>query len=200
LADDIYEHILYDDFQFSTPAQIDPEIGASTLTVNGVSKAYAMTGWRIGYAAGPEKLIKSMAVIQSQSTSCPSSVSQAAATEALNGPQGFLNDRCDSFRKRRDLVVAGLNATEDIVCPKPEGAFYVFASCEGLINKKTPTGEQIFTDSDFCKYLLEHAGVALVPGSVFGLSPYFRISYAASEDVLLESIRRISDFMQRLQD
>ena len=191
MVDDMYEHIIYDDFRFITPTAIAPELKSRTLTINGVSKAYAMTGWRIGYGGGPAALIKAMAVIQSQSTSCPSSVSQAAAVEALNGPQDFLKTRQESFKARRDLLVSGLNAIAGIECRTPEGAFYTFASCAGLIGKTTPTGKRIATDADFTDYLLETAHVAVVPGSAFGLSPYFRISYATSEAELIEALQRI---------
>lgn len=193
LADDIYEHIVYNDFRFVTPAQLVPRLRDRILTVNGVSKAYAMTGWRIGYGAGPRPLIKAMAVIQSQSTSNPSSVSQAAAIEALTGPQDFLTERRESFRARRDLVVERLNGIEGIECRVPEGAFYTFSSCAGLIGKVTRTGQTLTSDSDLCKYLLEHARVAVVPGSAFGLSPFFRISYATSRQELEEATRRIAE-------
>lgn len=192
LVDDMYEHIVYDGFRFVTPAALEPRLKARTLTVNGVSKAYAMTGWRIGYAGGSRDLIKAMAVVQSQSTSCPSSISQAASVEALSGPQSFLKERTESFRHRRDLVVAGLNAIDGLDCRVPEGAFYTFAGCAGVLRKTTPGGVRIETDSDFCDYLLDHAHVAVVPGSAFGLSPYFRISYATSESELKEALQRIS--------
>ncbi|MBB4104215.1 pyridoxal phosphate-dependent aminotransferase [Allorhizobium borbori] len=192
MVDDMYEHILYDGLEFVTPAQLEPRLKDRTLTMNGVSKAYAMTGWRIGYAGGPKALIKAMAVVQGQATSCPSSVGQAAAVEALNGPQDIVLERCKSFEKRRDLVVEGLNAIPGIVCPKPEGAFYTFASCAGLIGKKTPDGKVIETDRDFASYLLESVHVALVPGAAFGLSPYFRISYATSEAELKEALARMA--------
>lgn len=192
LADEIYEKIVYDGFEFVTPAQVEPRLKDRCLTMNGVSKAYAMTGWRIGYGAGPKALIAAMAVIQSQSTSCPSSVSQAAAVEALNGPQDILTDRCDSFRQRRDLVVDGLNAIEGITCIRPKGAFYAFAGCEGVLGKRTPDGIILETDTDYCNYLLDKAHVAIVPGAAFGLSPYFRISYATSESELREALSRIA--------
>ena len=192
LVDDMYEHIVYDGFRFVTPAAIEPRLKERTLTINGVSKAYAMTGWRIGYIGGPKAVIKAMAVIQSQATSCPSSVSQAASVEALNGPQGFLKERQESFRQRRDLVVAALNAIPGIDCRTPEGAFYTFAGCAGLIGKKTPSGKVIETDTDFTDYLLQEAHVAVVPGSAFGLSPFFRISYATSEAELKEALQRIA--------
>ncbi len=198
MVDDMYEHIVYDDFRFVTPVAIEPRLKERTLTVNGVSKAYAMTGWRIGYAGGPKPLIRAMAVIQSQATSCPCSVSQAASVEALNGPQDFLAERRESFRRRRDLVVSGLNAIDGIDCRTPEGAFYTFAGCEGLIGRTTPSGDRIETDADFTDYLLEEANVAVVPGSAFGLSPYFRISYATSEAELEEALRRIAEVCTRL--
>ena len=192
MADDMYEHILYDGLEFVTPAQVEPRLKPRTLTMNGVSKAYAMTGWRIGYAGGPKALIKAMAVVQGQATSCPSSVSQAAAVEALNGPQDIVRERCADFQKRRDIVVAGLNAIPGLVCPNPEGAFYTFASCAGVIGRTTPDGTVIASDRDFTSYLLESVRVAVVPGAAFGLSPYFRISYATSESELKEAIARIA--------
>lgn len=192
MVDDIYEHIVYDGFRFATPAAIEPALRNRTLTVNGVSKAYAMTGWRIGYGAGPRALIRAMAVVQSQSTSCPSSVSQAAAIEALCGPQDFLHTRCRSFQERRDLVVGALNRIDGITCRKPEGAFYTFASCAGVIGKATPSGQTLQSDTDFAEYLLRAAGVAVVPGSAFGLAPYFRISYATSAVELEDACRRIA--------
>jgi aspartate aminotransferase len=188
----MYEHILYDGLGFVTPAQVEPRLKPRTLTMNGVSKAYAMTGWRIGYAGGPKALIKAMAVVQGQATSCPSSVSQAAAVEALNGPQDIVRERCADFQKRRDIVVAGLNAIPGLVCPNPEGAFYTFASCAGVIGRTTPDGTVIASDRDFTSYLLESVHVAVVPGAAFGLSPYFRISYATSEAELKEAIARIA--------
>ncbi|SCB08377.1 pyridoxal phosphate-dependent aminotransferase [Rhizobium multihospitium] len=191
MVDDMYEHIVYDGFRFTTPVAIEPSLKSRTLTVNGVSKAYAMTGWRIGYAGGPKALIKAMAVIQSQATSCPSSVSQAAAVAALNGPQDFLEGRKASFQRRRDLVVNRLNAIEGLDCLVPEGAFYTFSGCGGVLGKTTPSGKPIETDADFCAYLLDEAHVAVVPGSAFGLSPYFRISYATSEADLVEALDRI---------
>jgi len=198
MVDDMYEHIVYDGFEFVTPAAVEPRLRNRTLTVNGVSKAYAMTGWRIGYAGGPKALVRAMAVIQSQATSCPCSVSQAAAIEALNGPQDFLRVRQESFRKRRDLVVAALNAIPGLACRTPEGAFYTFAGCAGLIGRATPAGRRIGTDSDFTDYLLEEAHVAVVPGQAFGLSPYFRISYATSEAELEAALARIADACGRL--
>ncbi|HEV7310675.1 pyridoxal phosphate-dependent aminotransferase [Ensifer sp.] len=193
LVDDMYEHIVYDGFRFVTPAQLEPRLKDRTLTVNGVSKAYAMTGWRIGYAGGPRDLIKAMAVVQSQATSCPSSVSQAASVAALTGPQEFLKERTASFQRRRDLVVNGLNAIAGLDCRVPEGAFYTFSGCAGMLGKVTPSGKRIETDTDFCAYLLDDAHVAVVPGSAFGLSPFFRISYATSETELKEALTRIAD-------
>lgn len=198
LVDDMYEHIVYDDFTFVTPAALEPRLKERTLTVNGVSKAYAMTGWRIGYAGGPQALIKAMAVVQSQSTSCPSSVSQAAALAALSGPQDFIAERRTSFKARRDFVVSALNAIEGIDCRVPEGAFYTFASCEGMIGKQTPSGARIATDRDYAHYLLNEAHVAVVPGSAFGLSPYFRISYATSMAELEEALARIAAASRKL--
>ncbi|RJT41363.1 pyridoxal phosphate-dependent aminotransferase [Mesorhizobium waimense] len=192
MVDDMYEHIVYDGFRFVTPVALEPKLKERALTINGVSKAYAMTGWRIGYASGPRALIKAMAVIQSQATSCPCSVSQAASVEALNGPQDFLKERQESFRRRRDMVVSALNAIPGIDCRTPEGAFYTFAGCAGLLGKTTPAGKYIGTDSDFTDHLLEEAHVAVVPGSAFGLSPYFRISYATGVPELEEALRRIS--------
>ncbi|MQU71362.1 pyridoxal phosphate-dependent aminotransferase [Sinorhizobium meliloti] len=198
LVDDMYEHIVYDGFRFVTPAQLKPGLKNRTLTVNGVSKAYAMTGWRIGYAGGPRELIKAMAVVQSQATSCPSSISQAASVAALNGPQDFLKERTESFQRRRDLVVNGLNAIDGLDCRVPEGAFYTFSGCAGVLGKVTPSGKRIETDTDFCAYLLEDAHVAVVPGSAFGLSPFFRISYATSEAELKEALERIAAACERL--
>ncbi|MEI2299059.1 pyridoxal phosphate-dependent aminotransferase [Ensifer sp. MJa1] len=198
LVDDMYEHIVYDGFRFVTPAQLEPRLKDRTLTVNGVSKAYAMTGWRIGYAGGPRDLIKAMAVVQSQATSCPSSVSQAASVAALTGPQEFLHERTASFQHRRDLVVNGLNAIAGLDCRVPEGAFYTFSGCAGMLGKVTPSGKRIETDTDFCAYLLDDAHVAVVPGSAFGLSPFFRISYATSEAELKGALTRIADACARL--
>ena len=192
LVDDMYEHIVYDNFAFVTPAQLEPRLKDRTLTCNGVSKAYAMTGWRIGYAGGPKALIKAMAVVQSQATSCPSSVSQAASVAALNGPQDFLFERRDSFRARRDLVVDALNAIPGISCRRPEGAFYTYAECGGILGKVTPEGKVLETDRDFCAWLLETAHVAVVPGAAFLASPCFRISYATSAAELTEAMARIA--------
>ena len=191
LADDIYEHILYDGRAFATPAAVLPSLRERTLTVNGVSKSYAMTGWRLGYGAGPKALIAAMAVVQSQATSCASSISQAAAVAALTGPQDVVAERCRAFQARRDLVVAALNASPGLRCRVPEGAFYTFASCEGVLGRTTPGGVLLRTDADFCDYLLREFHVAVVPGSVLGLAPYFRISYAASMADLQEACARI---------
>ena len=191
MTDDMYEHLVYDDFEFCTPVQIEPGLYDRTLTCNGVSKAFAMTGWRIGYAGGPQELIKAMAVIQSQSTSNPSSISQAAATAALNGDNSFLKDWRKIYQERRDLVVSMLNQTDGLTCHRPEGAFYVYPSCAGVISRTTPDGKVIQTDSDFVTYLLEAEGVAAVQGEAFGLSPYFRISYATSTEILEEACQRI---------
>ena len=198
MSDDMYEHLTYDGFKFVSPAQVEPRLYARTLTCNGVSKAYAMTGWRIGYAAGPEALIAAMRKVQSQTTSNPCSISQWAALEALEGPQAFLQDNQTLFKGRRDLVVAGLNAIEGITCPIPEGAFYVYPSIAGLIGKTTPSGKVIATDEDFAIALLEDTGVAEVFGAAFGLSPNFRISYATSESQLSEACARIAQFCDRL--
>ncbi|EPE94560.1 pyridoxal phosphate-dependent aminotransferase [Rhizobium grahamii] len=198
MVDDMYEHIVYDDFRFVTPLQLEPRLRERTLTINGVSKAYAMTGWRIGYAGGPKPLIRAMAVVQSQATSCPSSISQAAAVAALNGPQDFLAERTEGFRRRRDLVVSGLNAIDGLDCRTPEGAFYTFSGCGGILGRTTKAGRTITTDSEFCTYLLEEANVAVVPGSAFGLSPFFRISYASAEQDLKEALERIAAACRRL--
>jgi aspartate aminotransferase len=199
LADDIYERILYDGLAFATPAAVEPRLRERTLTVNGVSKAYAMTGWRVGYGAGPRALIAAMAVVQSQSTSCPSSVSQAAAIEALTGPQDIVAERCDDFQARRDFVVAELNRAPGLHCRVPEGAFYTFASCAGVLGRRTRGGMLLRTDSDFCNYLLQDFEVAVVPGSVFGLAPYFRISYATSAAQLEEACARIRAACEALE-
>jgi len=194
MTDDMYEHLAYDGFRFCTPAQVEPRLYDRTLTVNGVSKAYAMTGWRIGYAAGPEHLIAAMRKLQSQSTTNPCSISQWATVEALNGPQEFLAERNEAFRARRDLVVAGLNAAEGITCPVPEGAFYVYPSIAGCIGKTSAGGTLIDTDEAFATALLDEQGVAVVFGAAFGLSPHFRVSYATSEEALTEACRRIQTF------
>lgn len=191
MTDDMYEHLLYDGISFATPAEVEPGLYDRTLTVNGVSKAYAMTGWRIGYGAGPKALIKAIAMMQGQSTSNPCSVSQAAAVEALNGPQDFIAERAAQFRARRDTVVAMLNEAPGIHCHKPEGAFYVYPSCAGCMGKTTPQGKVLETDEDFVTYLLESEGVAVVQGTAFGLAPFFRISYATSLEVLVDACTRI---------
>ena len=191
LVDDMYEHLVYDGFEFTTLAQVEPRLYERTLTLNGVSKAYCMTGWRIGYAAGPVELIKAIAAVQSQSTSNPCSISQAAAVAALNGPQDFIPKHNAAFKERRDLVVDMLNKAKGIHCLKPEGAFYVYPSCAGTIGRKTPQGKVIKTDEDFVTYLLESEGVAVVQGSAFGLAPYFRISYATSTAALTDACTRI---------
>jgi len=199
MVDDMYEHLVYDGFQFATPAQVEPDLYDRTLTINGVSKSYAMTGWRIGYAGGPADLIKAISKVQSQSTSNPSSISQAAAVAALSGDQSFLQSRNDAFAARRDMVVDMLNACEGISCIKPEGAFYVFPSCVGCVGKTTPEGKVIENDEDFVTYLLEAEGVACVQGSAFGLEGYFRISYATSEQALKEAGIRINRACAALQ-
>jgi len=199
MSDDMYEHLAFDGFRFCTPAQVEPQLYERTLTCNGVSKAYAMTGWRIGYAGGPEPLIAAMRKVQSQSTSNPSSISQWAALEALTGQQDFLADNNDTFVRRRNLVVAALNAIDGITCPMPEGAFYVYPSIAGLIGKRTSKGHVIATDEDFAMQLLEETGVAVVFGAAFGLSPNFRVSYATSDDLLKDACKRISDFCASLR-
>jgi aspartate aminotransferase len=199
LSDDMYEHLVYDDFEFTTPAQVEPKLYDRTLTMNGVSKSYCMTGWRIGYGAGPEPLIKAMAKLQSQSTSNPSSIAQWAAVEALNGPQGFIGENNKVFKQRRDLVVAMLNQAKGISCPTPEGAFYVYPSCQGAIGKTAPSGNVIKTDEDFVTELLAAEGVAAVHGAAFGMSPFFRISYATATDVLEDACKRIQRFCGNLR-
>ncbi|MYM56506.1 pyridoxal phosphate-dependent aminotransferase [Thalassovita mangrovi] len=198
LSDDMYEHLAYDGFEFCTPAQVEPKLYDRTLTVNGVSKAYAMTGWRIGYAAGPEPLIAAIRKVQSQSTSNPCSISQYAAVEALNGPQDFLAPHNEIFKRRRDMVLEKLNAIDGITCPTPEGAFYVYPSIAGLIGKKTAKGVEITTDEVFVTELLNDTGVAAVFGAAFGLSPNFRISYATSDAALEEACARIAKFCSEL--
>lgn len=198
LTDDIYEHLTYEDFVFVTPAEVEPKLYERTLTMNGVSKAYAMTGWRIGYAGGPRELIKAMDTIQGQQTSGTSSISQWAAVEALNGPQNFITQNKNIFQTRRDLVVSMLNQAPGIHCPTPEGAFYVYPSCAQLIGKKTPEGEVITNDEDFVIALLEAESIAVVHGSAFGLGPAFRISYATSEKLLTEACSRIQRFCNSL--
>ena len=199
MTDDMYEHLVYDDFEYFTPAQVEPKLYERTLTINGVSKAYCMTGWRIGYAGGPEPLIKAMAMIQSQSTSNPTAVSQWAAVEALDGPQDFIPKHNKIFKERRDLVVSMLNQTRGLKCPKPEGAFYVYPSCADVIGLIAPTGKKIATDEDFVTELLEAEGVAVVHGSAFGLGPAFRISYATKTEDLEEACRRIQRFCGNLK-
>ena len=194
LTDDMYEHLVFGDFQFWTIAQVEPALYDRTLTMNGVSKAYAMTGWRIGYAAGPEALIKSMAKVMSQTTSNPASISQWAAVEALNGTQEFIKPNAKLFEARRDLVVSMLNQANGIVCPTPEGAFYVYPSVEKLLGKTSPSGKVITNDQDFAVELLEQEGVSVVFGAAFGLSPFFRISYATSNAVLEDACTRIQRF------
>ena len=194
LSDDIYEHLVYDGFAFSTPAQVEPRLKGRTLTMNGVSKAYAMTGWRIGYAGGPEPLIKAISTLQSQSTSNPCSISQWASVEALEGPQDFLKRWVASFQDRRDLVVSMLNQAKGLSCPKPEGAFYVYPSCAGVIGKTSREGKLIGNDEDFATALLQEEGVAVVHGAAFGLSPFFRVSYATGIAALEEACRRIQRF------
>jgi aspartate aminotransferase len=197
LSDDIYEHVAYEGFKFFTIAQI-AELKERVLTMNGVSKAYSMTGWRIGYAAGPKEIIKAIAKIQSQSTTNPSSISQAAAVEALNGTQDFIKERATSFQERRDFVVKALNNINGIECLNPDGAFYVFPSCKGLIGKKDSTGKELKTDNDFVQSLLENSGVAVVQGSAFGLEGFFRISYATSMKNLEKALEKISSFCKSL--
>jgi aspartate aminotransferase len=199
LTDDMYEHLLYGDLEYFTPAQVEPRLYERTLTVNGVSKAYAMTGWRIGYAAGPEKLIKAMDMVQGQQTSGACSIAQWAAVEALNGTQTFIPERRQIFEGRRDLVVSMLNQAKGIQCPTPEGAFYVYPSCAGTIGKVSPTGKKLESDVDFVTELLEVEGVAVVQGSAFGLGPNFRISYATSTEALEEAGRRIQRFCGSLR-
>ncbi len=197
LSDDIYEHVTYEGFKFFTIAQIEG-LKERVLTMNGVSKAYSMTGWRIGYAAGPKEIIKAIAKIQSQSTTNPSSISQAASVEALSGTQDFIKKRADSFQERRDFVVKALNDIEGIECLNPDGAFYVFPSCKGLMGKKDTNGKEIKSDTDFVQSLLENSGIAVVQGSAFGLEGFFRISYATSMDNLKKALEKISSFCKSL--
>ena len=199
LTDDMYEHLVYDDFEFTTPAQVEPKLYDRTLTMNGVSKSYCMTGWRIGYGAGPEQLIKAMSKLQSQSTSNPSSIAQWAAVEALNGPQDFIPRNNEVFKERRDLVVSMLNQAKGISCPTPEGAFYVYPSCKGAIGKTAPSGNVIKTDEDFVTELLAAEGVAAVHGAAFGMSPFFRISYATATETLEDACNRIQRFCGNLR-
>jgi aspartate aminotransferase len=198
MTDDMYEHLVYDDFVFTTPAQIEPSLYGRTLTINGCSKAYCMTGWRIGFAGGPEPLIKAMATIQSQSTSNPAAVSQWAAVEALDGPQDFIAKHNKIFKERRDLCVSMLNQANGLQCPKPEGAFYVYPSCAGTMGRKAPSGKVLATDEDFVTELLEAEGVAVVQGTPFGVGPAFRISYATKTEDLEEACRRIQRFCGNL--
>jgi aspartate aminotransferase len=199
LTDDMYEHLVYDDFKFCTPVEVEPKLYDRTLTMNGVSKSYCMTGWRIGYAAGPEVLIKAIAKLQSQSTSNPSSIAQWAAVEALNGPQGFIAEHNKVFVERRDLVVSMLNQAKGIKCATPEGAFYVYPSCAGLMGKTAPSGKVLETDEDFVSELLASEGVAAVHGAAFGTSPYFRISYATATSKLEDACQRIQRFCGNLK-
>ena len=199
MTDDIYEHVIYDEFEFTTPAQVEPKLYERTLTLNGVSKAYAMTGWRIGYAAGPLELIKGMNKVQSQSTSHAASISQAAAVEALNGPQEFIAKNNAIFKERRDLVVSMLNQAEGLECLTPQGAFYVYPSCAGMIGKTTPEGKVLTSDFDVATYLLEAEGIAVVFGEAFGLSPFFRISYATGTELLVEACKRIQRACDNLE-
>ena len=199
MTDDIYEHVIYDEFEFTTPAQLEPKLYDRTLTLNGVSKAYAMTGWRIGYAAGPLELIKGMNKVQSQSTSHAASISQAAAVEALNGPQEFIAKNNAIFKDRRDLVVSMLNQAEGLECLTPQGAFYVYPSCAGMIGKTTPEGKVLTSDFDVATYLLEAEGIAVVFGEAFGLSPFFRISYATGTELLVEACKRIQRACDNLE-
>jgi len=199
LSDDMYEHLVYDDFAFTTPAQVEPKLYDRTLTMNGVSKSYCMTGWRIGYGAGPEQLIKAMSKLQSQSTSNPSSIAQWAAVEALNGPQDFIASNNEVFKQRRDLVVSMLNQAKGLSCPTPEGAFYVYPSCRGCIGKTAPSGNVIRSDEDFVTELLAAEGVAAVHGAAFGMSPFFRISYATATETLEDACRRIQRFCGNLR-
>ena len=197
LSDDIYEHVTYEGFKFFTIAQIE-SLKERVLTMNGVSKAYSRTGWRIGYAAGPKEIIKAIAKIQSQSTTNPSSISQAASVEALSGTQDFIKKRSDSFQERRDFVVKALNDIDGIECLNPDGAFYVFPSCKGLVGKKDTNGKEIKSDTDFVQSLLENSGIAVVQGSAFGLEGFFRISYATSMDNLKKALEKISSFCKSL--
>jgi aspartate aminotransferase len=199
LADDMYEHLVYDDFKFFSPAQLEPRLYERTLTLNGMSKAYCMTGWRLGYAGAPEHLIKAIAMLQSQSTTNPSSISQWAGVEALNGPQDFIPKNNKVFKERRDLVVSMLNQAKGISCHKPEGAFYVYPSCAGTMGKTAPSGKKLETDEDFVTELLAAEGVAVVHGAAFGLSPAFRISYATATELLEEACKRIQRFCGNLK-
>ena len=191
LADDMYEHIVFDDREFVTPAQVEPGLYSRTLTLNGVSKAYSMTGWRLGYAGGPATLIAAMAKAQLQSTGNPSSISQAAAVAALNGPQDLVVERTREFQERRDLIVGLLNQANGLHCHRPEGAFYAYPDCSALIGKKTPDGKVIETDADLAMYFLEMHGVGLVHGAAYDVSPHFRVSFATSTENLIEAGTRI---------
>jgi aspartate aminotransferase len=199
MSDDMYEHLVYDDFEFFSPAQLEPRLYERTLTVNGVSKTYCMTGWRIGYGGGPEPLIKTMAMLQSQSTSNPTAVAQWAAVEALSGPQDFIAKHNKIFKERRDLCVSMLNQANGIRCPKPEGAFYVYPSCAGTMGKTAPTGKKLASDEDFVTELLEAEGVAVVQGTPFGVGPAFRISYATATAALEQACARIQRFCGNLK-
>jgi aspartate aminotransferase len=199
MSDDMYEHLVYDDFAFFSPAQLEPRLYERTLTVNGVSKTYCMTGWRIGYGGGPEPLIKTMAMLQSQSTSNPTAVAQWAAVEALSGPQDFIEKHNKIFKERRDLCVSMLNQANGIRCPKPEGAFYVYPSCAGTMGKTAPTGKKLASDEDFVTELLEAEGVAVVQGTPFGVGPAFRISYATATAALEQACARIQRFCGNLK-
>src|SRR4051794_21533891 len=199
LTDDMYEHLVYDDFEFSTPAQVEPRLYERTLTLNGVSKAYCMTGWRIGYAAGPEMLIKAMATLQSQSTTNPNAIAQWASIEALDGPQDFILRHNKIFKERRDLCVSMLNQAKGLHCPKPDGAFYVYPTCAGTMGKTAPSGKKLASDEDFVTELLEAEGVAVVQGSAFGLGPAFRISYATATTALQDACERIQRFCGNLR-
>ena len=198
ICDDIYEHLTYGDFTFATLVGVAPDLQSRVVTLNGVSKSYCMTGWRIGYCTAPPELVKAMAKVQSQSTSSPNSMAQWAAIAALDGPIDFIAENCRAFTARRQLVCDALNAMPGVSCAAPDGAFYVYPSISGLIGKKQPDGQVIETDADFARYLLEAGEVAVVPGIAFGLSPYFRISYAASDEVLTEAMTRISRAVDRL--
>lgn len=199
MSDDIYEHIVFDNKKFSCIVDIEPDLKERTLLINGVSKAYSMTGWRIGYGAGPQWLIKAMTILQSQSTSNPCSISQAAALEALTGPQDFLKEWVQEFQDRRDFVVSAFNNIEGLNCLVPNGTFYAYPSCDGLLGMKTPDGDRLSNDADVCAYLLDAAGVATVPGSAFGRSPHFRVSYAVSMETLKDAMTRIKDAIDKLQ-
>lgn len=199
LSDDIYEHLVYDDVEFNTLASVAPDLKDRVLTVNGVSKTYSMTGWRIGYGAGPRPLIEAMVILQSQSTSNANSIAQAAALAALEGPQEFLVEWRRLYAERRDKAIEILNAIPGLTCIRPHGAFYIYPSCAALMGKQTPSGDIITSDTDLAAYLLEAVGVAVVPGAAFGLSPYFRISYALDTELLLEACRRISQAIQLLK-